>query len=68
VDPYGRVREELDPYEVAASKVEVGLLDSFSIFTRIGDVAGRLSFFFTLSAAAIMVALWVANKLFKHSG
>jgi len=66
VDPYGRIREQLGTYEVAGLKVRVGLIDSWSLYTEYGDVAGRVSFFFTLSAAAIMVALWLLRKLSKR--
>jgi apolipoprotein N-acyltransferase len=62
VDDYGRIRDELPVHAVAALCGKVRLLDSQSIFTRIGDVAGLLSFLFTMAVAAILVLLWIIRK------
>jgi apolipoprotein N-acyltransferase len=63
VDGYGRQREALDVYTPQAVVARVGRLDSYSVFTKYGDIAGRLSFLITLSLAGILVALWLANKI-----
>ncbi len=62
VDGYGRQREALDVYQAQALVARVGRLDSFSVFTKYGDLAGRLSFLITLSIAAILIALWIVNR------
>ena len=63
VDDYGRIRERLDLYEVAALRGKVGLLDSFSIYTRIGDVTGLVSFLITALVVGILFLLWLVRKI-----
>jgi len=65
VDPYGRIRHELELYEVAVLVGEVGSLDEYSIFTEYGDIAGKTSFVFTLSLAGVMVSIWIARRTRK---
>lgn len=62
-DPYGRIRERLDVYAVAALRGKIDRLDGFSIYTRVGDVAGRLSFLLTVLTAAILPAVWLGRKV-----
>ena len=65
VDDYGRIRDELDLYDVAVLKGKVGLLDSYSIFTRIGDIFGQFSFLITLGIWVILVGLWLKRKFIR---
>lgn len=62
VDGYGRIRDSLPLDQVAALSTKVRLLDGFSVFTRIGDVAGRGSFLITLLLSAILIIRWVLKK------
>jgi len=62
VDGYGRVRERLDVYEVAALRGKVGKLDGYSVYTRIGDVAGSWSFLITVLIIGILVLSWIGKK------
>jgi len=64
VDKYGRVRDSLELDEVAVLTGKIRLLDGFSVFTRVGDVAGRGSFLITLLAVGILFLLWLFKKLF----
>jgi len=66
VDDYGRIRDELDLYDVAVLKGKVGLLDSFSIFTRVGDIFGMYSLLITLGIWGILIILWLKRKLVRH--
>ncbi len=58
-DRYGRLRERLGLYEIAALTGKVGLVENYSIFTQIGDVAGKASFLITLLVIGIFIILWV---------
>ena len=64
VDDYGRIRNELDLFDVAVLRDKVGLLDGYSIFTKIGDVCGRFSFLLTVSLGGILIAIWIIRKVF----
>ena len=64
VDGYGRIRDELDLYEVAALKGKINVLDGKSIFTKYGDIAGFFSFLITVSIIGILLALWLIQKIF----
>ncbi len=64
VDPYGRVREQLELYDVRTLRGKVGLLDEFSIFTTVGDLAGRASLLFTISIVAILAVQWFIRRYF----
>lgn len=59
VDGYGRIRYELPLDAVAAMPANLRLMDGFSVFTRIGDVAGRVSLLITLLVAAILILRWL---------
>lgn len=63
VDRYGRVRDELELYEVATLVSSVGVVDGYSVFTRFGDVVGRFSFLLTAVLSCIFITLWLARKL-----
>ena len=63
VDGYGRVRQQLNLYEVAALRGKVGKLDSYSIYTRVGDVAGRWSFLITVLTMGILLLLWIGKRV-----
>lgn len=65
VDGYGRIREELPQNEAAVLIGNIRPLDSFSIFTEYGDIAGRLSFLITLSIGGILIILWIGRKFKK---
>jgi apolipoprotein N-acyltransferase len=64
VDPYGRIREQLELYDVETLRGKVGLLDEFSVFTRIGDIAGRGSWLLTISLVAILAVQWIIRRFF----
>ena len=65
VDGYGRIREELPLNEVAALVGRIEVLDGYTIFTRIGDLAGRLSFLITILVCAILSVRWVAQRFLR---
>jgi len=64
VDGYGRIRDELDLYEVAALKGKINILEDKTIFTRYGDIAGLFSFLITVSIIGILLVLWLIQKIF----
>ncbi len=66
VDDYGRIRESIDLYAVAAVQGKVGLLDSYSIFTRVGDVAGRVSLLLTGLLLGIFIAVWFKRRISRR--
>jgi apolipoprotein N-acyltransferase len=68
VDDYGRIRSELPVYTVAALCGAVRPIESFSVFTRIGDVVGLVSFLFTITIAVILVLRWVIRRLGTSRG
>ena len=63
VDDYGRIRESIDLYAVGAVQGKVGLLDSYSIFTREGDVAGWVSLLLTGLLLGIFIAVWFKGRI-----
>ena len=63
VDGYGRKRAELPLDAVAALEGRLNVLDGYSFFTRVGDIAGLASFLITLLLAAILPAKWLAGKI-----
>ncbi len=67
VDGYGRVRDTLDLYEVAALEGQVGLLDGFSVYTRWGNVIGRLSLLITVSLSGILIAVGTVRRVLPSS-
>jgi len=66
VDDYGRIRDKLGLYDVAVLKGKVGILESYSIFTRIGDIFGLYSFLITLGLWCILIILWLKRKLVRQ--
>ncbi|MDF1544780.1 MAG: apolipoprotein N-acyltransferase [bacterium] len=62
VDNYGRVRESLELFEIAALTGKVNRLDEYSFFTRYGDIAGKLSFLITLLLGGILVVQWIWSR------
>ena len=63
VDGYGRIRSSIPEDAVVAMKGSVRPIDGFTPYTRIGDIAGLLSFLITISLSAIFVARWLLMKL-----
>ncbi|MEW5795140.1 MAG: apolipoprotein N-acyltransferase [Candidatus Zixiibacteriota bacterium] len=63
VDAHGRIREQLPLDAVSPLTAKISLLDGFSLFTRTGDVAGKLSFLITLVLAVILPLAWVLKKV-----
>lgn len=63
VDGYGRIRGQLKVYEVAAMRGKVGRLDGYSVYTRMGDVAGRWSFLITLLIIGILLLSWIGKRV-----
>jgi len=63
VDGYGRIRGQLDLFDVAALRSKIRMLDKHSIYTRVGDVVGLLSFLITVSIIGILVLGWLLKKI-----
>jgi apolipoprotein N-acyltransferase len=63
VDDYGRIREQLEVYEVAALRGKVGKLDGYSIYTKVGDVAGCWSFLITVLIIGILLLSWIGKRV-----
>ncbi len=63
VDGYGRIRDQLDLYEVAALRGKLKPLDGYTFFTRHGDVIGFWSFLITISTICILLASWLLRKI-----
>lgn len=63
VDDFGRIRQQLDLYAVEALQGKVGLLYGRSVFTRIGDVAGLVSFLLTTVILGIFIGVWLRERL-----
>ncbi len=66
VDGYGRIRQELDIYEVAALKGKIRPLAGYSFFTRHGDLAGYASLLIMLSTIGILLAAWLLQKILSR--
>jgi len=64
VDDYGRIRDQLPLWAVAALFGKVGEFKERSLFTRIGDLLGRLSWLITISIAGIFFIKWLLQKIF----
>lgn len=64
VDDYGRIRSHLGPYEKGAITANVRQIEDRSVFTRIGDIAGKLSFLILTLTLAILILSWSAKMLF----
>ena len=54
VDGYGRIKHELPLDEVAALEGKINYMSGFSIFTKVGDVAGEVSLLITLVLTGIL--------------
>ena len=63
VDDYGRIRQDMKLYEVKALVGSVGKLDSYTVFTRHGDIIGFLSFLIMISLIGILSLIWLIEKL-----
>lgn len=70
VDDYGRIRDELPLDAVAVLKGKIRLLDEYSVFTRYGDIVGKLSFLIMIGLAGIFIVVWMLRRLhiIKRSG
>jgi len=55
VDSYGRIRQDLPLDSVAAMTGKLNLMDGYSVFTRVGDIAGKGSLLITVLSAAILL-------------
>jgi apolipoprotein N-acyltransferase len=62
VDGFGRIREELDIGAVGVLKGDLKILEEYSVFTRYGDLAGRLSLLITISLMGILLTIWILGK------
>lgn len=62
VDNYGRIRQELPLDSVAAMTGKLNLMDGYSVFTRVGDIAGKVSLLITGLSAAILLFRWSIYK------
>lgn len=65
VDDYGIIRDELKQNEVKALVGKVRRIDSFSTFTKYGDLAGKFSLLITYLTIAIFLILWLFRKIKK---
>jgi len=64
VDDYGQIRDQLPMEAVAALYGRVGEFRERSVYTEIGDVAGRLSWLITISIAGIFFVKWLLQIIF----
>ncbi len=62
VDPYGRIREELPMSTAAVLTGKVDPIDGFSVFTRIGDLVGKVSLLISALIMGILFILWLVRK------
>lgn len=65
VDGYGRIRDKLELFEVAALQSKVNLLEEKSIFTKYGDIIGYISWLITLILFCIFILQWLIRKIIK---
>ncbi len=65
VDGYGRIRDELELFEVAALQSKINLLDEKSTFTQYGDIIGYISWLITLILFCIFMVQWIIRKFIK---
>jgi len=63
VDGYGRIRYDLPLDSVAALSGKLNLMDGYSVFTRVGDLAGKGSLLITVLSAGILIFRWSFNKV-----
>jgi len=66
VDDYGRIRGRLPLDAVAVLPGRINGLDGFSVFTRVGDLAGKSCFLLTVLLAAIFVTQWLSAKIVRR--
>lgn len=64
VDDYGRLRDQLGPYVKGAIVVNISETDGRSVFSRVGDLAGKFSFLILTLTLGILVLSWSVRKLF----
>ena len=64
-DGYGRIRDDLELFEVAALESKVNLLEDKSVFTEYGDIIGFISMLITTAIACIFSLLWVIRKCIR---
>ena len=62
VDPYGRIRESVPHEAVAALVGGVGFVEQYSVFTKIGDIAGIFSFWVMAIILCILLVLWIGQR------
>ncbi len=65
VDGYGRIRDDLELFEVAALQSKVNLLYEKTIFTKYGDIIGYISWLITLLLCCIFLLQWLYRKIIK---
>ncbi|PWB75319.1 apolipoprotein N-acyltransferase [candidate division GN15 bacterium] len=63
VDPYGRIRESVPHDAVTAFVGKLDFLEQYSVFTKIGDIAGVFSYYVTVSLLCILLGLWIGQRL-----
>ncbi len=65
VDGYGRIRDRLELFEVAALQSKVNLLYEKTIFTKYGDIIGYISWLITLILLCMFILQWIIRKIIK---
>jgi len=63
VDPYGRIKENIPHDAVTAFVGRLDFVEQYSVFTRIGDVAGTFSFWVMAAIMCILLLLWIGQRL-----
>jgi apolipoprotein N-acyltransferase len=66
VDRYGRVRQSLGLYEVAALKGQIEPLEGYSLFTTYGDLVGLWSMLIAVSIMCILLTAWLFQKILSR--
>jgi apolipoprotein N-acyltransferase len=61
VDNYGRIRQDLPLDSVATMTGKLNVMNGYSVFTRVGDVAGRVSLLITVLSVVILFFRWSFN-------
>ena len=68
VDGYGRIRYDLPLDSVAALSGQLNVMDGYSVFTRVGDVAGKGSLLITVLSAGILFLRWSFKRVKSGRG
>ncbi len=63
IDPYGREFESTGLYERKVVRAGIYPLDEYTIFTRIGPIAGKISAWLLAFTLVILTGLWTSKKL-----